>query len=185
MKRIRARNIDKDEEAQIMGIPLYILIIVIIATISLAAIMGFMVTREASINNVEIRDVEIDGELEDELYCDDIREDGHAYYKGSERPHPDDPDDTLPPEGNYSEHLIVTVYDEDGNEMPGVDVELTGAGVDSVGTTNGTGQVELSLDGLHLTPGEDNAKLEVEATADGLIGSETASASIWVRRKTG
>jgi len=136
----------------------------------------------ASIDDVDIHPVEIDGELEDELYCDDIREDGHAYYKGSERPHPDDPDDTLPPEHNYSEELFVTVYDEDGNEMDGVDVELSGAGVESVGTTNDTGQAALSLDGLHLTPGEDNAKLEVEATADGLIGSETAEASIWVLR---
>ena len=181
MNRIRARKIGMDEDAQIMGIPLYILIIVIIATISLAAIMGFMVTRDAPINNVDISRVEIDEELEDDLICDDIREDGYAYYKGSERPD-EDGEGTIQPEEGYSEYLVVTVYDEDGNEMPGVDVEASGAGVDSVGTTNGTGQVELSLDGLHLTPGEENNQVEVEATSDGLIGPETATATIWVIR---
>ncbi len=182
MKRIRPRNIDMDEDAQIMGIPLYILIIVIIATISLAAIMGFMVTRDAPINNVDIGRVEIDGEMQDDLTCDDIREDGYAYYKGSERPDPEDEGESISPESDYSRNLTVTVYDEDGNEMPGVDVEARGAGVDAVGTTNVSGQVELSLEGLHLAPGEEDAQITVEATADGLIGPETASDTIWVVR---
>ncbi|MBS3817284.1 MAG: carboxypeptidase regulatory-like domain-containing protein [Candidatus Thermoplasmatota archaeon] len=172
---------DEDESAQIMGIPLYILIIVIIATISLAAIMGFMVTRDASIERVEIEDVEIDGERKEEIICDDERDDGTAYYRGVER-EAENGSGTVGPDSGYDGNLTITVYDENGNEMPGVDVKATGPGVEAVGTTNVSGQVELSLEGLHLPPGEENDKITVEATAEGFIGDETASETIWVKR---
>lgn len=187
MERIRARNIDKDEDAQIMGIPLYILIIVIIATISLAAIMGFMVTRDAGIERVEIEQVKIDGELNEDVVCDDIRnegeyKEGYAYYKGSERPDKEDGESTLDPVEGYDENLVVTVFDEDDNKMADVKVKATGAGIDEVGTTNNSGQLEIPLDGVSLPPGVDNDEIKIEAESEGFVGPETATTTIWVVR---
>ncbi len=191
MKRLPVRKIEEDEDAQIMGIPLYILLIVIIAAVSLAAILGFMVTTEPSIDEIRIHDV-YHGEHEDvgdiygyqsSVYVEDIDEDsGIAYYRGSERPDPEDPDGTLSPAEGYDTHLVVTIYNEEGSPMSGVDVEAEGAGVSSVGTTNASGIVELSLDGCRLRRNQNNAQITVTGTYEGLIGSESVRTNIWVQR---
>ncbi|MFP3871976.1 MAG: hypothetical protein ACOCTR_01775 [Candidatus Natronoplasma sp.] len=183
MDSLPPRRIEDDEYAQIMGIPLYILLIVIIAAVSLAAILGFMVTTEPKIDDVRVHEVQHGtNETHESVICEELYEDGRAYYKGSERPDPDDSDNTLPPEKEYDEYLVVTIYDEDGNVMAGVDVEAEGAGASAVATTNSTGQAELDLDGCRLRQNEDHAKIEIEASYEGLIGTESVQTSIWVER---
>ncbi len=184
MDSLPPRNIKDNEDAQIMGIPLYILLIVIIAAISLAAILGFMVTTEPKIDDLRIHSVAHGdaNETYDRIIAEEIYEDGRAYYMGSERPDPDDESNTLRPERGYDEFLVVTAYDEDGSPMAGVDIEATGAGVSSVATTNASGMAELSLDGCRLLQNENHAQIELSATYEGLIGTESVSSSIWVER---
>ncbi|MEF8874833.1 MAG: hypothetical protein V5A88_09240 [Candidatus Thermoplasmatota archaeon] len=184
MDSLPSRRIKDNEGGQIMGIPLYILLIVIIAAISLAAILGFMVTSEPKIDEIRIHSVQHgdSNSTYDSILVEERYDDGRAYYKGSERPDPDDESNTLRPERGYDQNLVVTAYDEEGNPMAGVDIEATGAGVSSVATTNASGMAELDLDGCRLLQNEDNAKIELTATYEGLIGENSVSNSIWVER---
>ncbi len=161
------RRLKGDQSGQIMGIPLYILLIVLIAVVSLSAILGFLVTSSPTIDRVEAKVTHRYGGRPDApLECDRILDDGTAK-----------PDD--------DPYIVVYVRDENGDPMQNIDVHITGCGADASGTTNYTGQISVVLDkeDIRLEPNQENGKMIITAVQNGMIGSQKKKTSLWVVRK--
>ncbi len=171
MKNVPFRNVNDDDTGQIMGIPLYILLIVIIAAVSLAAILGFMVTSSPTIDRIQTM-VDQGASSETKVVCDTIESDGTAHPSGKV-------------------NLQVKVIDENGDPVQNVDVHAEGAGVNAVGTTNESGMIPAPRGGqggfeisgsVYLPPNVDSDKIVIKAERSGTIGTQSAETSVWVTR---
>jgi len=122
---------------------------------------------ETKLGGIEIHPIMIDGYNSTIVVCDDIRENGTAYYRGSERP-TQDGDGTLPPEEDYDEHFVVSVYNQNDEPMEEVKIRAQGAEVDSQDETNSTGHAKLSLDGCKLHSHEYASLIEIETITENI-----------------
>ncbi len=175
MKNVRFRKVNDDDTGQIMGIPLYILLIVIIAAVSLAAILGFMVTSSPTIQRINTT-VDQGGNEQSKVILEEIADDGKATTTATT-------------------YLQVKVIDENGDPVQNVDVHAEGAGVTAVGTTNESGMIPASGgghgggkggfdigDSVYLPPNVDSRKITIKAERSGTIGTQTKETTVWVVR---
>jgi hypothetical protein len=165
-----------DEHASLEGLPLYILIMVIIAAVSLAAILGFMIYATPGIGDIKVDSILINGVNESKVVCDKIEPDGTAVYQGG----------MTPPVAGYDEYLKITVYQagKGRTPLPGVDLVATSdCGVTDANKTDKDGFATISLKNCELAPGQDIGTITIKAKYPGLIGTQEKSTTVQVIRR--
>ncbi|MEF8879418.1 MAG: hypothetical protein V5A64_03390 [Candidatus Thermoplasmatota archaeon] len=112
---IKKRCLKKDERGQVLGLPMYLIIIMIVAVAVIAAVI-FMMPQgskqiDAQVTQGSLIDLSGDGEIS----------------------------------GNPSDNIIIKVFtkDERADPISGATITLTGAGVAYEDTTNDAGEVSI------------------------------------------
>ncbi len=143
----------RKEEGDVIGLPLYILIAVVVAAVALAAILSFMVTSGPTISDWNIQPKQINATTDDVT--------GQAKWSG---------------------YVNITVYDQNGHPLSNVNVLLEGCGITMGGTTNAHGMVSLYLKNVTLPKNVQADKIKVTMSYPGLIGEQTKTDNILVIR---
>lgn len=163
----------------VIGLPLRLLIMVVIAAVSLVAITGFIIVSGPKLDRIEYGAINIAGQELDKVICDDLLTKstekhpvGSRLYRGSPRVNDSG---SVAADPNYDTHLKIYVYDIDGEPLAGVVVTAEGTGVHDAGKTNGDGYVEISLEGCFLQPGEDVDTITITAEYSGTLGMQEKS----------
>ena len=135
---LKRKALRKNKKGGIEGLPLQLMIIIMIATLGTAIIMGWMgnIEEPHSIGNVVVDSGEID--LTRSTTVSGTYGNAGSIY-------------------NSNEEVVITVFDQSGNPLPGATVVLTGLGVTDSngktlhGTTNSDGIVVLKNFKLRMT----------------------------------
>ena len=140
----------EDEKGALEGLPLYLIILVVIAGVGTAIIAGWMMSAQST----ELGSIEYD--LGRDIEGDQL-------------------DLRYPPaEGGWNDTtMTVTAYDDNGDTLEGVTVSLDGCGAGDidqpVGQTDGDGEVDFSLDreDLRVPDGESHGHITITAEYTG------------------
>ena len=124
----------KNRKGGIEGLPLQLMIVIMVATLGTAIIIGWMgnIEEPHSISRVEVDSGEIDLTGVSSSYS------GNSTVRGANNLY------------KANEDVVISVYDQNGNPLPGATVVLTGLGVNDSnsttphGTTNEDGTVVFS-----------------------------------------
>jgi len=142
MRRLKAR--DLDEEAALEGLPLYMIILVVIAGIGTAVIGGWMMSSQST----ELGYIEVEDRYNNQIDELDLSE-------------------------FDTKTIYVTAYDQQGDSLEGVTVYIEGCGAgdidDPVGLTDEDGEVSFGLASVDLrTPdGQNHGTIEITAEYTG------------------
>ncbi len=151
----------RKEKGAVVGLPLYILIAVVVAAVSLAVILSFMVSKAPTVASWDI--------TPPKLYCKTDNTTGKAYFD--------------PSLNNNTDHVTIKVYDENGNPLSGVQVKIEGCGIHDADYTNGVGVVSFNVSGVYLDKNVNIDYITVTFTYQGTLGEESKTTSIPVIRK--
>lgn len=159
MKKIN--RIIKKERGGVIGLPLYILIAVVVAAVSLAVILSFMVSKAPTVKSWDITPPKI--------YCKTDPNTGKAFFD--------------PSINNNTKHITIKVYDENGNPLSNVQVRIEGCGIHDADFTNGSGMVKFDVSKVYLDKNVNIDYITVKFIYQGTLGEESKTASIPVIRK--
>lgn len=137
MKKMK-RKITWDDNGDVLGMPLQMIIMVVIAGISLTIIIAWVLSIQGSTffdNSIRI---EMNGVEIVDLESTDV---------GST--------------------IDITFYDTDGNKVEGASVSIEGLDVFEHGTTDSDGVVSLTLNGLELPPSSNSGHIYISAEKTG------------------
>ncbi len=154
MRRIRYG--DMDERGALEGLPLYMIILVVVAGISTAVIGGWMINAQTTeLGSIEVED-----------------------YRGSDVSH-------LDLSEFNTKSLYVTTYDQQGDTLEGVTVFIEGCGAgdidEPVKQTDEDGEVsfELRSNDLHVPSNKNFGTIEITAEYTGDMSlSENAKITV-------
>lgn len=138
-----------DENGAIESMPLQLLIMVIIAGIVIAIVLGwlFSIQGPRSIKDIEVRD--------GNTIISHI-----TYDAGTGKVEP--------------KRVIVKIYDQDSNPLAGALVVISGSGVNDFGTTNDKGEVKLDVSEARLpSQGSPIGHISIQAEKSGYLKLET------------
>lgn len=160
MKPIRVhsakRRLGKDRKGSIEGLPLYLMIVIMIATLSTAVIVGWMGNIETP---TTIDDIEIDQDYVDLTHT--VRS-ADGYY-------------------HYCDGTTITILDSNDNPVEGATVILSGLGVSlsngdtAAGITDENGNI--TFDDLRVRISGNHGSIKVTASKTGL-GESTCDLAV-------
>jgi hypothetical protein len=140
----------KNEKAQVLGLPMYLIIIMIVAVAVIAAVLFMLPRGSKSIQAVV---------TENFLISEDPGATGMGEYTFS----------------SYSVSVLVTTNDENADPISSATVTLTGAGTSGSGTTDANGLVTISVTPT-LEENEKDAYMQLEIKASGYDDYEKVQA---------
>ncbi len=152
------RNIRKDNEGGIEGLPLQLMILILIATLATAIIIGWM-------GNIDTPDSI--GEVSVDVSSVEVESSSSNYYRNSSKTVNDNLYKTI------KTGFTVYVTDQDGNPLEGAIVTLSGNGIQksngntAYGTTNGNGEVTFNSNTLKLKITGSTAYITIEVSKPG------------------
>ncbi len=136
---MRKKGFSKDDEAQVLGLPMYLIIIMIVAVAVIAAVI-FMIPQGTGLMNVQVIDHAVIAESP-----------GNA--------------SAFSFEDDYDVTVKVTTNDNQANPISGATVTLVGSGDADSATTNSDGLATLSVNpSLGENINEASMKLTVRAS---------------------
>lgn len=146
-KKLPERNIFEDEDA-ILGMPLYMLVMVIIAALGIAIVAVWM-TTDPGLDRAEVE------------------------ATGTEPGARDYPDEVTYLEHGYNYDITVRAIDENGNPISGATVALQGPNIDMTVQTEGDdGEAVINYEAeLPTNVNSDTIEITIEYEAGGLLGS--------------
>ncbi len=151
MKRIKYRELD--DSGALEGLPLYMIILVVIAGVGTAVIGGWMMNAQST----ELGSIEVNVSEKDNQKLDLSKDWGQRT-------------------------VYVTAYDQGGDSLKGVTVSIEGCGAgdidEPVKKTDGDGKISFTLqkDDLHVPSGSSYGEIKITAKYTGemtLTKSET------------
>ncbi len=152
----------RKEKGAVVGLPLYILIAVVVAAVSLAVILSFMVRSVPTLTSWDITP---------KVIYVKTANDSKAYYD--------------PALNNNTYTLLIRTLDQDGHPMSDVKVYLSGCGVNEGGVTDKNGELRFNLTklGIFLDKNVNQGEIKVVFKYQGNLGEEKKEDSILVIRK--
>lgn len=137
---MKLRKIERNNKAQVLGLPMYLIIIMIVAVAVIAAVL-FMIPQGNKMMKYEIDENSV-------VAGNPPGADGICNF---------DP---------FTVKVYVYSADERGDPIYGAKVRLSGGGVVGEDTTDATGLAEIDIDGAKLDPNinEGNLKLTIKAS---------------------
>jgi hypothetical protein len=175
--KYKPKRIWLDDYWAVVGLPLKLLVMVVIAGVCLVAILGFIVVSSPHLDIIRIGPINNgDYPEKDCIVCDNLSHEGYYYYRGVKR--------TIAgyeyePDPDFSSHLVIRIINDKGDPMADVRVDAEGCGVHSSGVTDGHGYVKLSLYGCYLRSCAID-EIKIIAKHSGTFGEEIKTSSVSV-----
>ena len=172
------RNIRKDNEGGIEGLPLQLMILILIATLATAIIIGWMgnIDTPDSIGEVSVDVSSVDAESSS---SSSSKSSSYSGYYGSYYSSKNNTNKTTTTTTNSNLYKTIktgfTVYvtDQDGNPLEGAVVTLSGNGIQTTDgttpheTTNSNGEVTFTGGTLELKMSGNTAYITIEVSKPG------------------
>lgn len=179
-KIIRKRAWNKDKHGAIEGLPLYLLIMVIIAVVAVAAILGFMIQPGQQVGDVKILTGAAGNPQLDNVRCTSKQANGDYWYTGN----------NVYSGATTSNQIVVEVKNSQGNFMSGATVKIEGLNYIDTKTTAGDGRAIFTLQNRAnnnpgpispmLSAGQTSGSLTVTISYPGWFGTSSKTTNIQV-----